>query len=194
MASPLRHAPSTSSVAAQDERASTRTLPAPASDLRGVLTVADIDAWAVAAPAGDRLVYAHVAPPLPSGDHGGARVRALVDAGLLTSFTSRTDDGERDYVARRTAMAWPSAEEAAREDETMRVLSHLRRIVHAGQAMPSNREIARACGLRDKQAASYRLRVLGTEGVIRIEMVRAGGVDQRVVTIVATGRSSGVMR
>ena len=84
-----------------------------------VATPARLSAWAAAARAGDRFVYA-TRCHLPPGAAGAAYMRQLAARGLVhLAQTIVTRDrpgvpGVRSYFAERTSKAWPVAAKAAR--------------------------------------------------------------------------------
>lgn len=152
-----------------------------------------LTSWAERALPGEDVVYSSGARP---GDRIGAAVRALHDAGVVT-MTSKRVDGRLRFIAQRLPEARarrmgkpapqgrfaPAAGDA--KATTRMVFQLLRRAARCGAPCPTNAELARIVGLKDAVAASYRVRRLVKDGVIRVE--EPGPLERRVVTIVATG-------
>lgn len=127
--------------------------------------------------------------------------RDLHAQGLVAVTTKRAGAGFR-YIAQRLEAPRPSQLRARarfnpgqftrRADggkcTTRAVLRLLTRAAIRGDACPTNAELARALGLKDAVAASYRVRRLVREGKIRVE--EPSPTERRVVTIVATGKST----
>ena len=170
----------------------------------------DLSGWAERAGEGDWCIYARAAY-LPKASFSAALARRMAARWMVTlpsrRCPSRPDLWE--YLARRTAVAFndravygdrptprPRASADVRREalssEARRVLDLLARRADDGAHCPSNREIARACALRDADAAAYQIRVLVQAGLIVRHMVPLS--PGRIVTIVETGRKTGVMR
>lgn len=66
-------------------------------------------------------------------------------------------------------------------DGAGRVLRHLQQLAAAGAPGPSNDEIARACGLKDREAARYQLAKLARGGQIMID--DCGPRQRRIFTL-----------
>lgn len=157
-----------------------------------------LSSWAAKAKPGEDVVYSTGVRP---GDKIGAAVRALHDAGVvaLTSKRVAADQGGGfRFIAQRLADPRPSqrlrrpapqGRFAAASDDAKRTLRMvLRQLVRAakrGEPCPTNAELARAVGLKDAVAASYRMRRLVKDGAIVVE--EPSPLERRVVTIVASG-------
>lgn len=168
-----------------------------AADAHAFVASADaVQQWAVGAAAGERCVYAR-AVTLPHGADGPARARTLAARGVLTLNLARHAPGSElfDYLAKRTTVPFeapaPDAEEALPWQERL-LLEHLSRRADQGAPCDSNRALARAVGLRDGDQASYRLKRLRDRGLILLAAVPVE--PGRVVTIVETGRRTGLIR
>lgn len=151
-----------------------------------------LDQWAATAVPGEKTIYA-TGPELPRGAPAVLLARALADIGLVT-LTTQAIEGGRNYLAIRCAID-PNKPEPARhlapatEDLlAAKVLQRLRRAANLEQVCPTNAELARDCGLRDADAASYRIRKLIAASCIRVE--DQGPNARRIVTIVGTGKST----
>lgn len=155
--------------------------------------------WAERARPGENVAYFTGTRP---GDAVRAVASALHSQGLVTMTTKRATDGATRHILQRLAAPRPSKLRAlarinpgrfqSRADgakcTTKAVLRLLTRAANRGQACPTNAELARALGLKDAVAASYRVRRLVRENKIRVE--EPGPTERRVVTIVATGKST----
>lgn len=151
------------------------------------LSISDFAAWVERAPVGARIVYAHGSVP-PRGEPAWALAGALETAGRVT-LTAARDGGVTEWIATKLAAGPGAAAAAPIEDAAAeRVLARLRRAANLEQVCPTNAELAEACGLKDADAASYRIRKLIRERRIRVE--DQGPRARRIVTIVATGRST----
>lgn len=155
---------------------------------------ADLDAWIDAARPGEWTVFAEGASiprALPVWPHSVA----LVGDGLIT-VTHRPVDGRTwwEFVATRRSNAPVEAQPAAvvassdDDDPAERVFRLLKRYANFGRACPSNAELARSATLENAAAASWCVRKLRDLGRIRIDDM--GPMKPRVVTIVATGKST----
>ncbi len=154
--------------------------------------------WAIEAEEGDRCVYARVTS---LGHHGAIRAQAQRLAGQhvlqLTQQRHEAGNGLFDYIAKRTCAPWGAAPapEPVSDDaltaEARRVLDLIVRRADAAAPLVSNRGIAKACGLRDADAAAYQLRVLSDRGfIIRTPVPVDPG---RVITVVETGARTGMI-
>ncbi len=151
--------------------------------------VDELDHWVSIALPGERCIYA-TGPELPRGAPAVSRARILAESGLVT-LTTQAIVGGRNFIAVRCAIDpnkpvvdrhVPPQEDALAE----KVLARLRRAANFSQLCPTNAELARDCGLKDADAASYRIKKLIRERKIRVE--DQGPNRRRIVTIVATGR------
>ncbi|MBA4092277.1 MAG: hypothetical protein C0494_17030 [Sphingobium sp.] len=152
-----------------------------------------LDNWAARALPGEDAVYSVGARP---GDKIGAAARELQAAGLVTMTSKRMDGRLRHIVQRladprpsRKVYAAPRGRFAPASDDAKRatraVLRLLVRAAKRGEPCPTNAELARAVGLKDAVAASYRMRRLVKDGAIVVE--EPSPLERRVVTIVASG-------
>jgi hypothetical protein len=160
----------------------------------------DLQDWARSASPG-AAVCLGVAPSVPAATQPA--LRALTDAGLIDIARRRIGEGRfsfevqrrsRRYVAAvpaRKAPAAPRGGMHARRAGTVerRVLKLLLTAATKGLPCPTNASIARAVGLRDAVAASYRLRRLVARGLIRVTVPDDPRLH-RVVTIVASGKAT----
>lgn len=154
--------------------------------------------WAQRARPGEDVAYF-------TGDRPSEALRSVVRdlsaQGLVVPTTKRAGAGFR-FIAQRLEAPRPSQLRARARvnpgqfrqssDHAKRVggavLRLLSRAANRGQACPTNAELARALGLKDAVAASYRVRCLVRAGKIRVE--EPSPTERRVVTIVATGKST----
>lgn len=150
--------------------------------------------WAERALPGEDVVYSTGVRP---AEKIGAAVRALHDSGVVALTSKRVDGGFR-FIAQRLADPRPSqhvrkaaprgrfspASDDAKRTTHM-VLRQLARAAKRGDPCPTNAELARAVGLKDAVAASYRVRRLVKDGAIVVE--EPSPLERRVVTIVASG-------
>ena len=143
----------------------------------------DLSGWAERAGEGDWCIYARAAY-LPKASFSAALARRTAVA-----FNDRAVYGDRPTPRPRASA---DVRREALSSEARRVLDLLARRADDGAHCPSNREIARACALRDADAAAYQIRVLVQAGLIVRHMVPLS--PGRIVTIVETGRKTGVMR
>lgn len=151
-----------------------------------------LEAWLDAARPGDTFEYAHgrCAPQTaPAFRRAGELGR-----GGAVQLSQRREGQTFHYLATRLAPvqdapgeAVPPARSASLpETPEERVLLQLRRAANLGMVCPTNAELARACGLKDAAAASYRVRQLVRWGWIRVE--DNGPNARRIVTICQTGK------
>lgn len=157
------------------------------------MQVDQLHSWVARARPGDDVVYDIGVRP---GDAIGAAVRALHHSGLVTMTAKRVDGGFRHIAQRlpdraaRRAPARGRVRLAANDAKmTMRaVLRILQQAASRDLPCPTNAELARRIGLKDAVAASYRVRRLVAAGKIVVE--EPSPLERRVVTIVATGKST----
>ncbi len=153
----------------------------------------DVFEFARTARPGETLEYARGAHPPRELVRA---MRPLVEAGVLSPVARRSADGFRFIVERGTA---PIARAKAPRRGTVRrrrvrkssltqVFEMLARAARRGEPCPTNDELARACGLSGKLAASYRVRRLAAMGHVTVEDHSPFG--RRVITIL-TGRDAG---
>jgi hypothetical protein len=138
-------------------------------------------------------------PRLDRDDQTAALARKSAEKGLITLQQQRSpaSRGAYDYIAKRThlsviAAAPPPPREDSLSPELRLLLDHLSRRADQGAPCLSNRGIARACGLKDAEAARYRLRQLRSAGAIIVAPVPVE--PGRVITIVETGARTGFIR
>ena len=164
------------------------------------ITVAELDRWVAGADTGERLIFAQGETPprdAPVWEHA----RGLQTDGVVRLHHVRGDGRQWQYIAirqpprvRDDPPPTPVVASSDPDDATEAVMRALRRAVNFERPCPSNVELARVCGLLDARGApdpakaSYRLRLLRDTG--RIKLVDYGPKLPRVVTIVASGRSS----
>lgn len=146
-------------------------------------------AWIETAQPEDCAIYA-TGPALPHRHPTVQMVQTLTDRGVLrTHLKARADGRGFDFLAFKRAAETPRACAQGRgEAKLARVLAALTKRAEGGGVMPSNGELARACGLKNADAARYQLNKLEAQDVIRIEDF--GPNERRVVTIVATGAAT----
>ncbi len=118
-------------------------------------------------------------------------MRPFVDAGVLHP-TSKRENGEMRFLVQRGSGDLSAAlarrqgrgvvrRKRIRKTSTSMVFDSLVRAARRGEPCPTNEELARSCHLSGKLAASYRMRVLVSEGKIAVEDHSPWG--RRVVTI-----------
>ena len=158
------------------------------SRFHGHQTVAPADAveaWTRTAAKGDSFVYCS-AIELIRGETS-AKVRELVQRGLVTSHQRRRAGGGWEFFVLRTSLV-PKEAPRQRDHAADTILSALKRAANLGLACPSDVELARVAGLSTRDQAQWRVRKLVDEGVIQSTVAHENGVPTRVVTIVATGK------
>lgn len=154
--------------------------------------------WVIEVEEGERCVYARAAT---LNYHRALRERAqrLAAQGSVTLALQRfaADSGLFDYIARRTCLPVaadappPPRSDDALSSEARRVIELLVRYADQGAPCPSNRAIARACGLKDADASAYQVRRLAELGFI---LRKATPVEPgRQITIVETGARTGLI-
>jgi hypothetical protein len=158
---------------------------------------AQLEEWFAGASAGARAIYATG----PAIDHRHP-VKLLVDEWIRTGealpFQVKLAPGQFQYCFQRArpnlraaaderGRSRVSADAEWRETEAGKIYMTLVRAANLGLPCPSNAALAEAAGLRDADAARYRVKTLAEEG--RIEVVLSGaGRSFRRVRIVETGR------
>ncbi|MDF0540809.1 hypothetical protein PX699_00505 [Sphingobium sp. H39-3-25] len=162
------------------------------------ISMADFEAWLTAADVGDQRVYA-TGPVLDQKRDVTLYVRELVAQGeILTHqrkvggtweyFAVRRNPGRDQAGGRKRSGAKDAGGEPEPETAAGRMLAILRRCVALQLPARTNAELAREIGLKDAEAARYVFNQLIAGGLI---MARNMGPKQRrVVTIVATGKST----
>lgn len=155
--------------------------------------------WAARARPGEDVVYSTGVRP---GDAIGAAVRAMQESGVVALTSKRVEGGFR-FIAQRLADPRPSqllkrgpehrGRFARREVKGRRAPERLiyKLLVEAarrGAPCPTNAELATRTGLSGAVAASYRMRRLVQSGQIVVQ--EPSPLERRVVTIVATGKST----
>ncbi|MBD3747775.1 MAG: winged helix-turn-helix domain-containing protein [Sphingopyxis terrae] len=160
----------------------------------------DLQGWVRGATPGASVCLG-VASSVPAATQPA--LRALTDAGLIDIARKRVGDGRysfevqrrsRRYVAPTPVQKAPTRPRGgmhARRAGTVerRVLKLLLTAAAKGLPCPTNAAIARAVGLSDGIAASYRLRRLVARGLIRVAVPEDPRLH-RIVTIVASGEST----
>lgn len=157
-----------------------------------------LQSWAERARPGEDVVYSTGIRP---GEQVGALARALCESGVVALTSKRVEGGLRFIAQRRpdprpsmlrARMATPRGRFTLAADDakatTRMVLRLLTRAANRGEPCPTNGELARALGLKDAVAASYRVRRLVKDGKIAVE--EPSPLERRVVTIIATGNST----
>ncbi len=151
--------------------------------------------WAERAAPGEDAVYC--TGPRPSQEIGAAAM-ALRERGLVTIKHKRVEGGFRFIAERlggpaRVRSAEHRGRFARRESKERRtaetiIYRLLKSAAQAGQPCPTNAELAARAGLSGAVAASYRMRRLVKAG--KIVVAEPSPLERRVVTIVATGKST----
>jgi hypothetical protein len=154
--------------------------------------------WAARAARGEDVVYAIGERPDPAI---APVARQLAEAGVVALTSRRAGNGFR-FIAQRLPDPRPSQMRArtpvnrgrfvlsAHDGKmtTRAVLRVLAQAANRGLPCPTNAELARRVGLNGPVAASYRVRRLVQAGLIVVD--EPSPVERRVVTIVATGKST----
>lgn len=159
----------------------------------------DLQGWVRGATPGASVCLG-VASSVPAATQPA--LRALTDAELIDIVRKRVGDGRYCFEVQRRSRRYvaPLVQKApqrprggmhARRAGTVerRVLKLLLTAAAKGLPCPTNAAIARAVGLSDGIAASYRLRRLVARGLIRVAVPDDPRLH-RVVTIVANGQST----
>lgn len=155
-----------------------------------------IRSWVADAAPGSQIVYARGAA-LPSGA-GVDLVRALAQAGTVAPVRRRAPHGF-DFIAQRTrspfalnaAIARISrgpvrrARKASTKTECRALYRLIKKAAAEGRPCPTNAELARSIGLKDADAARFRLRRIVAEGLV--EFTDHGPNERRVARIIETG-------
>jgi hypothetical protein len=155
-----------------------------------IAPVSRLEGWLSNAEPGDSCIYA-IAPFLGKSAIGSF-MRAAADRGEVLLVQRRRGECF-EYEARRRAGAGPSPRARALElrdpvtAEHCELLAALTAAVRLGRACPSNKELARLAGLRDRHEAAYEIKKLTAAGAIRIE---PGCIAARVIEIVGVGRTA----
>ena len=161
----------------------------------------DLRDWSRGAEAGAAICLGQPVAALPPST--AAAVRSLSDAGVLDIARRRVGPERYSFVVQRRSTPYidradmrpvkarPRGGNHARRAGTIerRVLKLLMTAANRGLPCPTNAAIARACGLADDNAASYRIKILQRRGLIRVD-VPQDPRRLRVVTIVATGKAT----
>lgn len=150
---------------------------------------AALRAWVFEAQPGARVTFATGAEP-PRDHPVWSAARAMIDMGLIRTFQPRRADGQGfDFVAQRLASPIALHDDASRE---ARVFAELHRCIAIGEPMPTDRQLAKRCGLGHADEASYALRKLKAReaGDRRISVINWGPLEHRQVTILSSGLTS----
>lgn len=152
--------------------------------------------WASKARPGERFVY-FTGSALSQSLPVVAAARKLEAAGEVLFLQERKAPGVRDYIMQKRRNVEPPVlsragiEERAPgtrvDDDLEDLMAVLRRLANLGLECPSNAKLAEMAGLKDAESARYRLGLLGTCGRVNVKTLVQG---QRIVTIVASGRST----
>lgn len=160
--------------------------------------VATVEAWVNSARHGDEILYAM--DRYPKQALGPKRLRAFYDLGMVELFGRRLDNVwhcfARRTMAQREGAVWPIAVDAAEPvtpavKEAARLLGELREVANDGLPCPSNAQLAAAIDVMDSDRVSYLLKILRKWNAIAVELIDAE--PRRLVTIVATGRTTGIL-
>jgi hypothetical protein len=160
----------------------------------------DLQSWARDAAPGASLCLG-VGAAMPAAT--AAAVRSLSEAGIIDAPRRRIGPERYSFVVQRRSARYierqaPVPRRAggrgghhARRAGTAerRVLKLLLAAVAKGLPCPTNAAIAKATGLPDENAASYRIKLLQRRGLIRVAVPNDPRLP-RVVTIVASGKST----
>lgn len=161
----------------------------------------DLRDWSRGAEAGAAICLGQPVAALPPST--AAAVRSLSDAGVVDIARRRVGPERYSFVVQRRSTPYidradmrPVAPRARGGNHVRRsgvierrVLKLLLAAANRGLPCPTNAAIARAVGLRDDVAASYRVRRLQQRGLIRVE-VPSDPRRLRIVTIVASGKAT----
>lgn len=161
-----------------------------AHSLVGTLAASEaaLRAWVFDAQPGARVTFATGEDP-PRDQPVWQAAISLVDMGLIRTFHPRRPDGRFDFVAQRLPSPIAVHDDASRE---ARVFMELERCIAIGEPMPTDRQIAKRCGLKHEDEASYALRKLKAQaaGDRRISVTNWGPLEHRQVTILSSGLTS----
>jgi hypothetical protein len=157
-----------------------------------IATGAAIDAWVRRAKSGDRFTYCEA--PEPMRFDAWLRAPELEQQGLVHLRQERREGGGYRWFVVRTAKAMQApqsaAEKALADEATARIHADVCQAASQGRFCPSDAELARRAGLFSRDQAQWRVRRLVDAGVIKSELIYRAGVPTRVVTILATGKST----
>lgn len=156
-----------------------------------------LTAWFKAAGPGSNVLFA-AGPAVDWTEPAAALVKGWLDAGAVTVHPSGRDgNGALRHIVKRAFPPVDTATRVARDrdfDATCegRVFRLIEEAALDGLPCPTNATIAELAGLRDADAASYRIKRLVAWGRLKVEAPhpahdRGAG---RVVTIVASGLST----
>ncbi|KQO57686.1 hypothetical protein [Sphingomonas sp. Leaf257] len=143
--------------------------------------------WVMMASIGDRLTFATGKEP-PRNEPVWKAARSMVDLGLIRTFQPRRPDGRGfDFVAQRIESPIAIQDPCSR---SVRVFAEIARCVAAGEPMPTDRQLAKRCGLAHADDASNALRKLKKPeaGDRQIHITNWGRQEHRQATILATGQ------
>lgn len=162
----------------------------------GAMPDAAIATWARGAEPGSSIVYARGAA-LPAGT-GVDLVRSLALSGAVAPVRRKMPHGF-DFIAQRTRSPFSlpatvqrisrgpvrRARKASTKTECRAIWRLIRRAVAEGLPCPTNAELARAIGLKDADAARFRLRRIVAAGLV--ELIDHGPNERRVARIPESG-------
>ncbi len=143
--------------------------------------------WAFEAQPGARLLYASGTEP-PRDQPVWLAVRALVDLGLIRTFSPRRADGQGfNFVVERIQGPIAIHDTTSRE---ARVFAEIERCLAIGEPMPTDAQFARRCGFANADAASFAVRKLKDvkAGDRRIAVINWGPNEHRQAMILSTGQ------
>lgn len=159
---------------------------------------AQLEEWFSGAQAGAQVVYArgHVLDPkhpvpvlvrdwIATGEARPKQKRNAEGGGFIY-WVERCRPGSR-AAADQSGRERVSADAEWRETADGKIYMTLVRAANLGLPCPSNATLAQVAGLRDADAARYRVRVLSEEGRIQVTLSGAGRSFRRV-RIIETGR------
>lgn len=163
-------------------------------------TKEEVDRWFTTAKAGAQLTYVRGAH-LPHGAAGVQAVKELHDKGLVMLFQRRDPLGGFAYIAAKRAEPEKPSHAAGfmhivrqrsnAGEQATDLLIELRKRANAGTPCGTNRELGKLIGVVDPDRVSYLLRKLIRADKIRVASMPAQPMDERVITIVASGKSTG---
>jgi len=161
--------------------------------------IGQLEEWFAGAAAGQQAIYGTGPSGIPSHPvqqlvNEWARTGEIVKLpnvrlgpGMWRYALQRARPQSRAAADERGRKTRVSVDEAWRETEAGRIYMALVRAANLGLPCPTNAQLAEAAHLRDADAARYRVKLLGEEGLIELAHSGAGRCFRRV-KIVETGR------
>lgn len=155
---------------------------------------AQIEEWFARAKSGDQMIYAR-GPMLDPRHEVPRLVRDWIATGEVNPKQRRDDGGAGSIYwvercrpdVRSDGVKRIAVDDDYRETADGKIFLTLVRAANLGMPCPSNAALAEIAGLRDADAARYRLRLLAEQGRIEIKLSGPGRSFRRV-RIVETGR------